>query len=317
MQRGLHVYTQKPLTRTVAESRQLARTAAERKIVSQMGIQHHSSARLQSAVAMIQDGVIGKVREAHAWTDRPGRFWKQELDRPERQDTPPPHLDWKQWLGTAPPRPFVAGLYHPFHWRGWWDFGTGALGDMGCHLLDPVVDALQLGPPSVVAAEGPAPHVESGPSWCIVRYEFPGTKQTTEKVKVIWYEAGRQPPSDIFMAPKDWPGSANGVLFRGSRGNLFVGFPESPELFPKGDFSDTKIPDFPEINHYQQWTNAILGEGRTSCPFHYSGPLTETVLLGNAAFRSGQAVHWNASRMETGTSLGDRLVRTGRLPSRS
>ena len=294
---GKHVYTQKPLTHDVFESRVLADAAAKAGIVSQMGIQHHSSARLKIAVQVIRDGAIGKVSEVHTWTDRPGTFWKQGLTRPAQGDAVPAHVHWNLWLGTAPERPFVNGLYHAFHWRGWWDFGTGALGDMGCHIMDPVVNALELGPPQTVEADGPEPHAESGPLWCVVNYEFPGTKHTTDTLKMTWYEAGKMPPRELFKAPDDWPGSKNGVLFVGEKGNLFVGFPEMPELFPKADFADYKMPELEDSNHYTQWTSAILGNGETSCPFSYSGPLTETVLLGNVAYRSGTKVHWDSENL--------------------
>ncbi|MCA9056427.1 MAG: Gfo/Idh/MocA family oxidoreductase, partial [Planctomycetaceae bacterium] len=138
MQLGKHVFTQKPLTHSIYEARRLTQVAAEKGLITQMGIQHHATARLKMAVQAIRDGVIGKVREVHAWTDRPGHFWKQGLTRPDQSDPVPENINWDHWLGVAPARPFVAGLYHPFHWRGWWDFGTGALGDMGCHILDPV-----------------------------------------------------------------------------------------------------------------------------------------------------------------------------------
>lgn len=297
MQLGKHVYTQKPLTHDVFESRQLTRVAKEQKLITQMGIQHHATKRLKLAVDAIQKGAIGKVSETHVWTDRPGAFWKQGLSRPEKNDPVPKTLHWNDWLGTAPERPFVAGLYHPFHWRGWWDFGTGALGDMGCHLLDPVVNALQLGPPKTISAEGPPPHPESGPQWCIVHYTFAGTSHTTDATKVHWYEAGKQPDRLLFQAPEDWAGSKNGVLFIGEEGNLFVGFPEMPELFPKEKFADFEWGKFANHNHYQEWTTAVATGGETSCPFEYSGPLTETVLLGNVAYRSGKTIQWDSESM--------------------
>lgn len=298
MQLGKHVFTQKPLTHSVYEARRLAEVAAEKKLVTQMGIQHHATARLKIAVATVQAGVIGKVSHVHAWTDRPGNFWKQGLTRPDRSDRPPAHVHWNNWLGVAPERPYVEGLYHPFHWRGWWDFGTGALGDMGCHILDPVVNALKLSAPSTVSAEGPPPHAESGPLWCLVNYEFPGNELTTQTVKVTWYEAGKQPPRELFRAPADWKGSDNGVLFVGEKGNLFVGFPEMPELFPREAFADFTFAEQADHNHYTEWTSAILGEGETSCPFSYSGPLTETVLLGNVAYRSGQTIRWDSANLK-------------------
>jgi len=311
MQLKKHVYTQKPLTRTVFEARQLTAAAKQAGVVTQMGIQHHSSARLKQAVQAIRSGVVGKVSEVHTWTDRPGTYWKQGLDRPERKDEVPAHVHWNEWLGVAPERPYVAGLYHPFHWRGWWDFGTGALGDMGCHIMDPVVNALELGPPRTVEAEGPPPHPESGPLWCIVRYEFPGTKHTVESLKLTWYEAGKQPPRELFQAPTDWKGSQNGVLFVGEKGNLFVGFPENPELFPREKFADYKFADVAEDNHYTQWTEAILGRGRTSCPFAYSGPLTETVLLGNIAYRTGKKIEWDSANLKAaGNPAAEPLLKT-------
>ncbi|MGD9854428.1 MAG: Gfo/Idh/MocA family protein [Planctomycetaceae bacterium] len=298
MQRGKHVFTQKPLTHSVYEARRMAQIAAEKGLVTQMGIQHHATARLKLAVHAIQAGVIGKVREVHVWTDRPENFWKQGLARPEQHEDAPADLAWDQWLGVAPERPFVSGVYHPFHWRGWWDFGTGALGDMGCHLLDPVINALELGPPRTVRAEGPEPLAESGPLWCIVHYEFPGTRHTTDLVRVAWYEAGRQPPRELFQAPADWPGSQNAVLFVGERGNLFVGFPEMPELFPREAFADYQWPELEDHDHYTEWTSAIVGDGKTSCPFSYSGPLTETVLLGNVAYRTGAMIEWDSPSLK-------------------
>jgi predicted dehydrogenase len=298
MQLGKHVFTQKPLTHTVYEARRLAEVAAEKGLVTQMGTQHHATARLKIAVQVIRDGVIGPVSEVHAWTDRPVNFWKQGQQRPKDSSPIPDYLDWNQWLGVAPERPYVEGVYHRFHWRGWWDFGTGVAGDMGCHLLDPVVNALELGPPSSVYAEGPPPLPESGPAWCILRYEFPKTPHTTETLKLSWYEAKGQPRRELFKAPADWPGSDNGVLFIGSKGNLFVGFPEMPELFPKADFANYKLPEFEDHNHYTEWTTAIATSGKTSCPFSYAGPLTETVLLGNVAHRTGRTIHWDSANLK-------------------
>lgn len=310
MELGKHVYTQKPLTHSVFESRKLTEVAAAKGVVTQMGIQHHATARLKLAVDAVQSGVIGKVSAVHVWTDRPGSFWKQGLDRPQGGSTPPAGVHWNNWLGVAPERPYVAGLYHPFHWRGWWDFGTGALGDMGCHLLDPVIHALELGAPRTVRAEGPPPHDESGPLWCIVHYEFPGTRHTTEGVRVIWYEAGKQPPRELFQAPEDWKGSQNGVLYLGEKGNLFVGFPEMPELFPREKFADHKWPEFADHNHYTQWTSAIANGTPTSCPFSYSGPLTETVLLGNVAYRTGKEIHWDSKQLRAiDCPEADRFIR--------
>ena len=295
---GKHVYTQRPLTHSVYEARRLDEVAQQQNVVTQMGIQHHATSRIKTAVHSVRDGVIGKIQTVHAWTDRPGKFWKQGLTRSAASDAVPSHLNWDSWLGVAPIRAYIDKAYHPFTWRGWWDFGTGVAGDMGCHILDPVIDALQLGPPTVIWAEGPPPLPESGPVWCLIHYEFPGTKHTLKTLPLTWYEAGRQPPRDIFKAPSSWKGASNGVLFVGERGNLFCGFSEMPELFPKGEFNGYKFPDLPDHNHYREWTHAIATNTKTSCPFSYSGPLTETVLLGNVAYRSGKRIEWDSAKIQ-------------------
>ncbi|MDG2469525.1 MAG: Gfo/Idh/MocA family oxidoreductase [Pirellulaceae bacterium] len=308
MELNKHVYTQKPLTNTVAESRDLANMAKKQGLVTQMGTQHHSSARIKNAVELVQGGHIGAVKEVHAWTDRPGNFWKQGLKRPEKSDPVPANLNWDLWLGVAPKRSFVSELYHPFHWRGWWDFGTGALGDMGCHIFDPVFTALKLGAPKTISAKGPAPDSDSGPLWCEVTYTFAATRFAKEDCKVVWYEAGRLPPNEIMNAPKNWQGSKNGVLFVGERANVFVGFPEKAELFHEGELAGVQMPENSDNNHYQQWTEAIKGNGKTSCPFSYAGPMTEAVLLGNVAFRSQARLKWDKEKMTTGDRSADRLL---------
>lgn len=296
MRLGIHSYTQKPLTHSVHEARMLAQIAKETGVITQMGIQHHASKRLKIAVhAVREDKVIGKVREVHVWTDRPVNFWEQGIDRPAPTGEAPATVHWDQWLGTAPERPWVDKAYHPFRWRGWWDFGTGVAGDMGCHLMDPIVDALRLGPPSKVRAEGPAPHAESGPEWAEIFYTFPGNDLTTETLTVHWYEAKRQPDRALFKAPEDWAGSDNGVLFIGEKGNLFLGFPEMPELFPKADFADYQWADLEDTNHYQSWAEAVRESRQPATPFSYAGPLTETVLLGNVAYRAGAEIEWDSA----------------------
>src|SRR5690606_32957385 len=148
------------------------------------------------------------------------------------------------------------------------------------------------------------------PLWCIVNYTFPGTKHTAETLKLTWYEAGKQPPKELFKAPADWPGSQNGVLYVGEKGNLFVGFPEMPELFPKGDFADYKWPDLEANNHNTEWPPAIAEGKPTACPFAYSGPLTETVLLGNVAYRAGATVEWDSANLTAkGLPAADSMIR--------
>ena len=313
LQLGKHAYTQKPLTHSVVESRQLTIAAKKAKVVTQMGIQHHSNTFFKTAAHLVQKGVIGKVSVAHVWTDRPVGFWKQGISRPKGSQDPPTYLHWNNWLGVAPKRPYVPNAYHRFHWRAYWDFGTGALGDMGCHGMDPVVHALKLGPPSELRADGPRPNEETGPVWSIVRYSFPGTEYTTKKVKLLWYDGNKRPNARLFKGPKSFSPPKNGILFEGSKGNLFVHYGGGPHLFPEDDFGSFKIEKIAANDHYQQWTNAILGKGKTSCAFSYSGPLSETVLLGNVAIRSGRTIQWNAKSMtaqaDDGSVVGHLLRR--------
>src|SRR5438132_9139829 len=194
MQRGLHVYTQKPLTQTVYEARRLTRTARDRKVVSQMGIQIHSAAEHRTVVATIQSGAIGKVREVHSWS---GKHWGDRNPRPDRKDPMPAQLNWDFWLGVAAARPFVRGFYHPGEWRKRLDFGTGTFGDMGCHILDPVFTSLALTSPRTVRAESGAPNADSWGLDCQVQYIFPGTKVTTERLTLYWYAGNRRPPENF------------------------------------------------------------------------------------------------------------------------
>src|SRR5262249_17390086 len=183
MQRGLHVYTQKPLTQTIYEARQLTRVAREKKLVTQMGIQIHSHPIHKAIVPAIHEGAIGRVKEVHSWS---GKQWGDRNPRPDREDPVPAELNWDFWLGVASRRPFLAGYYHPGEWRKRLDFGTGTFGDMGCHILDPVFGALALTAPESVRSEGGAPNADSWGLDSQVRYTFPGTAYTTEKPTLTW-----------------------------------------------------------------------------------------------------------------------------------
>ena len=302
IRRGKHVYVQKPLTHSVHEARQLAAAAREAGVVTQMGIQGHSGADHKRMMKLIRDGVIGKVREVHIWTDRP--VWPQGMERPDGSDPVPNHLHWDNWLGVAPDRPYHGAYingrsaYHPFVWRGWLDFGTGALGDIGCHALDHPVSALALGLPSSVRSEGPEPNGESYPKWGIIRYTFPETPHTAGPLKLVWYDGGKKPPRGILPEanrPEKLPG--NGQVFVGEKGVLADGI--EPMLQPDSRFGEDAVPDVEGDDHYMQWTRACLGEDETSAPIaEYAGPLTETVLLGNIAIRyRDQTLEWDAERM--------------------
>ena len=192
LRRDLHVYCQKPLTHSVIEARRVAQAAYGSSGVTQMGIQNRAGVAYRSAFELLRSGVLGRVTEVHVWTDRPAGWWPQDVERAEGADEVPEHLEWDLWLGVAPERPYKSG-YHPFAWRGRIDFGTGAQGDMACHLMDPALWFLELGQPTSVRSEGPVPNAESYPAWSEVTYEFPATRYTVpEGIRLTWYDGGQE-----------------------------------------------------------------------------------------------------------------------------
>ncbi|MGQ9574508.1 MAG: Gfo/Idh/MocA family protein [Thermoguttaceae bacterium] len=302
MKLGLHVYCEKPLTHSVYEARVVAQTAAEKKVVTQMGTQTSSDENNFRIVELIQSGAIGEVREVHVWTDRP--IWPQGEDRPAGEDPVPKHLDWDLWIGPAPFRPYKATypsgrfrgqpVYHPFAWRGWWDFGTGALGDIAPHAMNVVFWALKLGPPASVEAECSGMKPESFPDWSIIRFDFPA-RPLMPPVRVIWYDGHKLPPAELFEGRK--PGD-NGCLFVGSKGRLWS---EGLRLLPDKEFVDFRppaptLPRRPEV--HQDWLAAIRKGTQPGCHFGYSGPMTEAYLLGNIALRLGRRIEWDPVKSE-------------------
>jgi predicted dehydrogenase len=282
MQQRLHVYTQKPLTQTIYESRQLARVARERQIVSQMGIQIHSHAVHRTVVAAIQDGAIGKIREVHSFSNK---TWGDRNPRPNRKDAVPANFNWDYWLGVAADRPFISGWYHPGEWRKRLDFGTGTFGDMGCHILDPVFSALSLTTPISVRAESGTPNAHSWGLDCQVRYVFPGTKNAVDRVALTWYDGAARPPMEVQKLIGNRKLSEQGSIYIGTNGVLYSPYIAAPILLPEEKFRDFKMPRPGGQNHYLQFVEACRGNGRTSTPFSYAGPLTEMVLLGCLATR--------------------------------
>lgn len=295
MQRGLHVYTQKPLTQTIYESRQLARVAQDRKIISQMGIQIHSHEVHRTVVAMVHDGAIGKVREVHSWS---GKQWGDRNPRPDRRDPVPAALDWNGWLGVAEDRPFIQGYYHPGEWRKRLDFGTGTFGDMGCHILDPVFSAMGVGNPRTVRSEGDAPNADSWGLNVKVHYVFPGSRYTTETATLTWYNGSLRPPEELRKQIGNRAFHDQGSIYIGTEGVLYSPYIAAPVLFPEEKFRDYKKPQPGSADHYLQFVEAVRGNGQTSTPFSYSGPLTESVLLGclSTRFRN-QTLEWNSADM--------------------
>ncbi len=296
IQRGLNVYTQKPLTQTIYEARKLTEAAKAKKIVSQMGIQIHSHVVHRTIVATIHAGAIGKVREVHTWS---GKFWGDDKPKPKRVDKVPEGLNWDAWLGVAPETDYLSGYYHPGNWRKRLNFGTGTFGDMGCHILDPVYGALELTSPESVRSFGGKP---VGESWGIdskVRYIFPGTKQTTSFLTLYWYDGNARPPAEIKELIGKRPFSDQGSIFIGTKGVLYAPYIAPPILLPEKDFSGYKMPEPGGNDHYLQFVEAVRGNGKTSAPFEYSGPLTETVLLGCLATRfPGTTLDWDTKAIK-------------------
>jgi predicted dehydrogenase len=312
MQQGLHVYTQKPLTQTIYESRRLREVAHEKKLVSQMGIQIHSAAKHRIVVATIQAGAIGKVKEVYSWS---GKDWGEgeKHRRPDRKDEVPASLNWDGWLGVAAERPFIGkNYYHPGNWRKRLDFGTGTFGDMGCHILDPVYGSLALTAPTSARSEGGAPNDDSWGLEGEVRYVFPGTKYTADTLALTWYHGSRRPPADI---QKLVGGTlvGQGSIYVGTEGVLYSQYDggQLPVLGPAEKFADYKIPSLGSEDHYLQFVEACRGNGKTSAPFDYSGPLTESVLLGCLATRFPKTtLEWDAAGLKvTNVKEANQFVR--------
>jgi len=292
LRRGLHVYCEKPLTHTVREARLLAETAAEKGLATQMGTQNHQHPGYVKAVEMIQGGVIGNVHEVHVITDRPGTFWKQGLTVPTDKHEVPEHFHWDLWLGPAQDRDFHP-VYAPRSWRGWWDFGCGAIGDMAIHLMDPSFWALDLGGPVKVTSTGPEVLPDAGPTSMISTFEF-GQRGKLAPCKVVWYEGEAGTPEEY----KDLL-PMNGSLFIGDQGMISVQHGQAPVLHQGGEVQNQEIAEeFSDRHQHQQWIDACKTGSATGSNFGYAGPFTETVLLGNVAYRVGKPIEYDPATMK-------------------
>lgn len=306
---GKHVYCQKPLTHTLHECRELTKAAHAAGVATQMGNQGHASEGSRLTNEWIQAGVIGEVREVHVWSDRAGRLWKQGIGRPTDTPAVPKTLDWDLWLGPIQERPYHSA-YCPSNWRGWWDFGTGALGDMGCHIIDHPVWALGLGTPTSVEARSTLdgsvfadnkPNTETFPIASIITYEFPA-RGALPPVRMTWYEGGLMPPSPAQM-PAGRKLTDNGVLYVGSKGVMHHGSHGGmPEVWPLS-LSEVaaRVPKTMARSpgHYEEWLLACKGGPKPVSNFDYAGPLTEIVLLGVLALRApGTRIEWDSATMK-------------------
>lgn len=300
MQLGKHVQCQKPLSHTVFEARQMKKAAEKYKVVTQMGNQIQSHEAYRTAVKLVHDGVIGKVREVHSWQCGHSA-WMVAEDRPAGSAPIPETLHWDEWIGVAPDRPYLPNLYHSFNWRNWQDFSTGILGDFGCHILDPVFMALKLTAPTTIKGDAPPVNKEVWTRQSVVAYEFPGTEISGgEPIRVTWYDGeGKLPPSEALRLPEGYKVPTAGSILHGDKGSLVIPHIAMPKLFPEEKFADYKIEVVPSRNHYTSWAHACLGDDTATSSFDYSGPLTETVMLGSIAIRvPGETLAWDAEKLE-------------------
>jgi len=325
MKLGKHVYVQKPLTHTVYEARKLTETARETKVVTQMGNQGHTGESVPLVCKIIQDGALGQVREVLSWTNRP--IWPQGIYLPRETLRPPRTMNWDLWLGPAPYRPYHS-VYAPFNWRGWWDFGCGALGDMACHILDHVYSALKLGHPTSVEACADIIYEEGSylqkntieetvPPATIVHYKFPA-RGDMPPLKLSWYDGGLTPPWPEELDPDEQIPTRRGgmrrrslpsTIFIGDKGKLMAGqYGTNLQLFPAEIMEKYKKPESEEADreqredrraaHEQNWIQACKGGEPPTSNFDYSGPFTEIVLLGNLAIRAGRKLYWDGENMK-------------------
>jgi len=303
MSMGKHTFCQKPLTHTVWEARRLADMARKLKLKTQMGNQGTSTDGLRQAAAILKGGSLGKIQEVHVFTNRP--VWPQGGDRPKPADKTPENIDWDLWLGPAPERPFAAG-YHPFSWRGWWDFGTGALGDMACHTFNMPFAGVGLKNPTSIQAECTGHNMDSYPQKSKIRFEFPEDGDRPA-IPVLWYDGGNKPDAALLL----------GNEFKHASGSIIVC--ENATLYSYQDYGDKwviydkegKEMPAPKVDfekspgHFTEFHQAITGEREQSMSnfAEYAGPLTETILLGNlavwaAASGDGKKIEWDAEKLQ-------------------
>ena len=318
MRMGKHCFCQKPLTHSIYEARLMGQVAREKGIVTQMGNQGTADSTLRKSAALLRAGEIGKVTEVHIWTNRP--VWPQGLELPEAQPVPE-HVKWDLWLGPKKDRPYNA-IYHPFKWRGWWDFGTGALGDMACHTLNMSFMGLDLKDPVSVQAKTDGHNKQTYPKWSFITYQFPAIGDRGP-VTMYWYDGGKLPPEEALKGcPRDGAHLfSSGALVIGENGNFFspgdyggdannTGVVRDGKFTPIGEIrnADAKFTRSP--GHFKEFANAIKGNGTAVSNFpDYATPLSETVLLGNLSVwvaagegpgheTDGPTVQWNAEKLE-------------------
>ena len=311
---GKHVYVQKPLTHTIWEARTLTEAARKHQVITQMGNQGHAMEGIRLVREWIQSGGIGAVREVHIWCNRP--IWPQGCTRPTEVEPVPETLDWNAWLGVAPERPYNS-CYQPFKWRGWWDFGCGALGDMACHQMDAAFWGLDLKYPISVEATSEGMTDESAPKRSQIIYQFPA-RGKMPPLTLYWYDGDNS--SQVCPRPKGLEESrkmpSSGQYIVGEKGTIFDSsdYCTSPRLIPETAMQaftrpPKTIPRVPQANPHLEWVTACHGGPKPGSNFDYSGPFTETVLLGNLAIRVGKKVMWDGKNMRADLPEAQKLVR--------
>ena len=305
MQMDKPVYCQKPLTHHVSEARAMKKLAAEKDLITQMGIQVHSFYDYKLATLMIQSGIVGKVHTVRAWSPK---NWGYDGPIPEGKDAVPEDLNWNLWLGTSAKRPYKEGVYHPGNWRKLVDYGCGTLGDMGVHIFDTPYNALALDVPMTVTTNCRKPNGFGYPEKNMVTYEFPGTEYTADTLKWVWYDGeGADKQREDLMLPGGEALHDQGAMFIGEKGRLYLPhFQMLPRLIVDGEYKELDVAKYnlgepvrdyesEGKKHYHQFVDACLGKAETSAPFSYAAKLTETILLGVIAGRfPNQTLHWNA-----------------------
>jgi predicted dehydrogenase len=323
---GKHVYCQKPLCHDVYECRAAARAAAAAGVVTQLGTQHASGIGDRMAVGYLREGAIGKVKHAYLCSNRPGvEGVRLAGPRPRRTDPVPEHVEWDLWLGTAPARPYVNGIYHPFVWRTWLDFGTGWSGDIGCHIFDALWKGLDLEAPKSVTAEvqrswreSPGRRADTWPQSNHITWVFPGSDMTDGDLTVEWFDGEFYPPEEIrALAPegmKAYP--AESLCVVGTDGALLLPHTSGPFLLPRERFKGYPRPRLPGRNHYHHFADACLGGPAAESHFGRTGPMAEAIILGTVAIRCpGEMLGWDAGRMRvSGPFEAQRLLRRDYRP---
>lgn len=292
-----HVYCEKPLTYDIYEARTLREAAKKYGVKTQMGNQGSANDNMRRQVEYVRSGIVGPIKEVHVYTNRP--IWPQGLVQPTDSPAIPKTIHWDNWLGPAPERAYNP-CYLPFKWRGWWDFGTGALGDMACHLTNTAFWSLDLVNPAVTEAFQNGRTVDSPPNWSVIKWEFPELNGRAP-VKMFWYDGGMMPPHTL-MGGKPFPGDFNGVVFVGTKGTIAAAYMGEPFLVDDKQQKEIKPPDItlPRVKgeHHKEWLESISGGPASASNFEHAGRLTETVLVGNLAVRTGQRIEWDAKNMK-------------------